>query len=270
MNLEIRSEVTFKNEKFQSLKKGKNMIAVASGKGDVGKTWFAVTLAHAFSFFRKKTLFFDCDLGIGNITTQLGLPISNDIDALVAGDITLNQIIYHCEKTKVDIIAGNSCCKGLASFPTGRLQIIRDDLMILAPLYDNVIIDAGEGVGKGGRIMPSLVGKIIVLCTSEPESITEAYAFIKVMTMQYPKTDINIVVNKVITISEGNRTYGTLLSACQNYLNVTPSLLGVVRKDTRVRDAIRNQVPMINRYPTSEATEDVMAIAKKILEESYV
>ena len=39
------------------------MIAVASGKGGVGKTWFSITLAHALSGLRQKTLLFDGDLG---------------------------------------------------------------------------------------------------------------------------------------------------------------------------------------------------------------
>ncbi|MCW8970406.1 MAG: cobyrinic acid a,c-diamide synthase, partial [Rhodospirillales bacterium] len=29
--------------------KGRNMVAIASGKGGVGKTWFAITLAHAMA-----------------------------------------------------------------------------------------------------------------------------------------------------------------------------------------------------------------------------
>lgn len=38
----------------RSLRKGKNMLAVASGKGGVGKTWFSITLAHALSTLASK------------------------------------------------------------------------------------------------------------------------------------------------------------------------------------------------------------------------
>ena len=48
---------------------------------------------------------------------------------------------------------------------------------------------------------------------------------------------------------------------------INPPLLGIIRRDTRVRDAIRNQTPLINRFPTSEAAEDVIAIARKLIAE---
>ena len=50
------------------------LTAIASGKGGVGKTWFAITLAHAWSRLGRRVLLFDGDLGLANIDIQLGLP----------------------------------------------------------------------------------------------------------------------------------------------------------------------------------------------------
>ena len=50
-----------------------NLIAVASGKGGVGKTWFSITLAHALALAGKKALLFDGDLGLANVDVQLGV-----------------------------------------------------------------------------------------------------------------------------------------------------------------------------------------------------
>ena len=55
-----------------------NMIAIASGKGGVGKTWFSVTLAHALTGLKQKTLLFDGDLGLANVDVQLGLMFTHD------------------------------------------------------------------------------------------------------------------------------------------------------------------------------------------------
>lgn len=249
----------------RSAKKGKNMIAVASGKGGVGKTWFSITLAHALSGFKQKTLLFDGDLGLANIDIQLGLMAKYDLGSVISGAMSLNQVIHHYDKGRFDIIAGRSGSAGLASMPIGRLQILGEDLSALSSSYDKVILDMGAGVEKPVRILSGLAEKIIVVCTDEPTSLTDAYAFIKIMTMQYSRCDINIVVNQANSIREGQRTYDTLLKACTNFLKINPPLLGIIRRDARVRDSIRNQTSIINRYPTSEAAEDVVAIAKKLI-----
>ena len=107
---------------LKSGRKGQNMIAVASGKGGVGKTWFSVTLAHALSAFKQKVLLFDGDLGLANIDIQLGLMAKDDLGSVISESKTLNQVVTHSDKTHCDIIAGRSGSAGLASMPIGRLQ----------------------------------------------------------------------------------------------------------------------------------------------------
>lgn len=254
-----------KNTNTRSSRKGKNMIAVASGKGGVGKTWFSITLAQALAGFRQKTLLFDADLGLANIDIQLGLMVQNDLGSVVAGHKTLNQVVHKADKLNFDIIAGRSGSAGLSSMPVGRLQILGDDLALLATSYDKIILDMGAGVEKPVRILSGMAEKIIVLCTDEPTSLTDAYAFIKIMHLQYPNSELNVVINQAASLREGQRTYDTLLKASQSFLKISPPLLGIIRRDTRVRDTIRNQTPLLTRYPTSEAADDVINIARKLV-----
>lgn len=246
-------------------RKGRNMIAIASGKGGVGKTWFSITLAHALSLYRRRVLLFDGDLGLANIDIQLGMMPKYDLGSVISGAKTLNQIIQTYDKGRFDVIAGRSGSAGLASMPIGRLQILGEDLSTIALGYDKLLLDMGAGVEKPIRILSGMAGKIIVVCTDEPTSLTDAYAFIKIMTMQYPQSNICVVVNQANSLREGQRTYDILLKACSNFLKITPPLLGIIRRDTRVRDSIRNQSSIISRYPTSEAAEDVLQIAKRLL-----
>ena len=243
------------------------MIAVASGKGGVGKTWFSITLAHALSALKQKTLLFDGDLGMANVDIQLGLMVANDLGSVVTGATTLNQIVHYCDKCRFDVIAGRSGSAGLAMMPAGRLQILSEDLALLADTYDKVILDMGAGIDKSIRILSGMAGRVIVVCTDEPTALTDAYAFVKLMVMQYPKCRVEIVVNQAETLREGRQTYNILQKACQTFLKITPPLLGIVRRDARVRDAIRSQMPIISRYPTSEAATDVIEIARKILQD---
>ena len=90
------------------------------------------------------------------------------------------------------------------------------------------------------------------------------YDFLQRNGGRFSYKSLQIVINYANSYEEGIRTYDTLRRGCEQYMSSTPRLLGVVRRDTRVRDAIRNHVLMLNRYPNSEAAEDVMNIAKKL------
>ena len=74
-----------------------------------------------------------------------------------------------------------------------------------------------------------------------------------------------IVINQVDSVLEGERVFGLIKKACDDFLKIELYLLGVIRRDTRVRDAIKNKVSIISRYPTAEASEDVWSIAKKLV-----
>ena len=245
--------------------RGRNMIAVASGKGGVGKTWFAITLSHALTNLGQRTLLFDADLGLANLDIQLGLMPKHDLGSVFAGRLTLNQAVIKSEECNFDIIAGRSGSGGLANVPSSRVQTVMDDLTLLSTAYDRVILDLGAGVERTVRQITSAVGSCIVVATDEPTSLTDAYAFIKVTNMDRPNTDIRIVINMANSTREGERTYNTLLKACEGFLKISPPLLGIIRRDTKVREAIRLQGSILTSYPNSEAATDVEAIAKKLL-----
>ena len=241
-----------------------NMIAVASGKGGVGKTWFSITLAHASAQSGLKTLLFDGDLGLANIDIQLGLMPMYDLGSVIAGKATLNQAVHHYEDGNFDIIAGRSGSGSLAAIPPSSLQNIADDLRVLAKGYDRVIVDLGAGVDRSIRMFASMAVELMIVCTDEPTSLTDAYAFIKMICTEQQKPRIHIVVNSANSPREGERTYATLLKACHGFLHIDPPLAGVIRRDTRVRDSIRNQTPILIRNPNAEAAEDVINITRRL------
>ena len=59
--------------------------------------------------------------------------------------------------------------------------------------------------------------------------------------------------------------YNTLLKACEGFLKISPPLAGVIRRDLKVREAIRNQTPILTRSPNCEAATDVEALVERLL-----
>ena len=246
--------------------KSRNMIAVASGKGGVGKTWFAITLSHALARSGRRTLLFDGDLGLANVDIQLGLNASQqDLAAVLSGRLTLSGAVKRFGRGGLDIVAGQSGSGKLAHVPTGRLQVLISDLGTLAAAYDRVVLDIGAGVEQTVRLLASQAGICAVVATDEPTSLTDAYAFIKLTHFERPGSDMRIVVNMASSTAEGERTYQAISATCERFLKISPPLLGVVRRDIRVREAIRNQEPLLSRFPASSAACDLEAIAARLI-----
>ncbi len=242
----------------------RNMIAIASGKGGVGKTWLSIALSHALARLGHSTVLFDGDLGLANVDVQLGLAPHRDIGGLLAGRYDLDEVASRYHDGGFDIIAGRSGSGALAQLGPGQLAALSNSLQAISRRYDRVVIDLGAGVERTVRRLAGLAGKCLVVATDEPTSLTDAYAFIKLCALDERAAPLSIVVNMASSQRDGERTYATLRKACDSFLKITPPLAGIVRYDARVKDAIRNQSSLLQRHPSSEASHDVEALARMI------
>lgn len=240
------------------------LIAVASGKGGVGKTWLSITLAHALTRLGKKVLLFDGDLGLANIDVQLGLMAKRDLNDVIEGNLSLERVIEHHDDGGFDVIAGRSGHGSLSAMPLQRLNDIMQQLRALLPKYDAIIIDLGAGIDKTVRFMAAAADTAIVVSTDEPTSLTDAYAFIKLSHAAGHGDNLHVVVNMTGSEKEAEQTYGTLSKACNTFLKFIPPLIGFVRQDKRVRDAIRAQSLYLTRNPGTETAQDIEAVAQRV------
>ena len=241
------------------------IIGIASGKGGVGKTWFAITLAHALARAGRRVLLFDADLGLANVDIQLGLTPARDLGAVIAGRATLREVVLRHAEGGFDIVPGRSGSGALSGLDAAVLERVLAALREAAGGYDAVLLDLGAGLDRAVRHLAAFADTLLVLVTDEPTSLTDAYAVLKLHGADRPGGDAGVVVNQATTRVAGERTHATLARACSTFLGRTPALLGVVRRDERVRDAIRRQTPLLARHPNCPAAEDVEAIARGLL-----
>jgi flagellar biosynthesis protein FlhG len=237
------------------------IIAVASGKGGVGKTWFAIALAHAAARTGRRVLLFDADLGLANVDIQLGLMPDYDLGSVIAGRVTLADAVLRHPEGCFDIIAGRSGSGALSSIEPTALEGTLAALRREAGRYDLVLLDLGAGLDRAVRRLSAWADALLVLATDEPTSLTDAYAVLKLYAADKPEGDVRVVVNQAATRQEGERTFATLQRACQTFLGKAPTCAGVIRRDDRVRDAIRRQTLLLIRHPNAPAASDVAAVA---------
>ena len=236
------------------------ILAVASGKGGVGKTWFAITLAHALARAGERVLLFDGDLGLANVDIQLGLTPAYDLTSVVDGRIGLAEAAQ-AHEGGFSILAGRSGSGALSQLAPAALEQLLAALRQDSARLDRVVLDLGAGLDRSVRRMSGFADTLLVVATEEPTSLTDAYAALKLHAADEPAGDARVVVNQASSRAAGERTYATLARACRAFLGRAPALAGVVRRDDRVRDAIRRQTLFLTRHPTAPAATDVEAIA---------
>jgi flagellar biosynthesis protein FlhG len=239
------------------------IIAVASGKGGVGKTWLSITLAHAMARSGLRVLLFDGDLGLANVDVQLGLTPDGDVGEVASGRLPLERAVLH-HPGGFDILPGRSGSGSLAALDATLLERILAALRGATAQYQVVVLDLGAGLDRAQRRMASFADTLLVVATDEPTSLTDAYAVLKLYASDIGaggRGDARVVVNQAGTFAAGERTFTTLQRACTTFLGRAPVLAGVIRRDDRVRDAIRRQTLLLVRHPTTHAAVDVEAVA---------
>lgn len=239
-------------------------IAVASGKGGVGKTWFAITLAHVLARGGRKVLLFDADLGLANVDVQLGLTPRHDLGDVVAGRAPLAAVRMQHLPGGFDILAGCSASGALSALEPATLEATLDALRRMAGEYDLVLLDLAAGIERSVRRMAAYADTLLVLVTEEPTSLTDAYAVLKLHAADRPNGDARVIVNQAASRGGGERTYTALRRACANFLQLEPPLAGIIRRDDRVREAIRRQALLLIRHPTCPAATDMEHIARSL------
>lgn len=157
----------------------KRLIAIASGKGGVGKSILALTLSINLAQRGKKVTLVDLDLGSGNLHTYLGLPYSipTIADFLLKRIDSLKKVVVDTEIENLRFISGGEYIPGIANPLYGtKLKLMRH---IKALEGEFIVMDLSPGVNLNTIDLFNLADRGILITTPEAGAVINAYAFIK-------------------------------------------------------------------------------------------
>jgi len=238
-------------------------IAIMSGKGGVGKTNISLNLAFALYSMEHRSLLMDCDLGLANLDVMLGIAPEGTLQDMLMGDADASSVIYTLADG-FDILPAASGVPELVEMDNDMCDLLLRRMQPVLSNYDYVFLDLGAGINSTVQIFAGMAAARIVVVTPEPTALTDSYALIKVLATQYKVRDFLIVVNQVENRQEESTTFKRLYAACQRFLGVEPVLLGSIRTDRNVPEAVRRQTPYVRMFPNSPATHDIIEIARKL------
>ncbi|MFC1714113.1 MinD/ParA family protein [Candidatus Poribacteria bacterium] len=238
-------------------------IAITSGKGGVGKTNIAANLGIAIAAQNKRVGIIDADLGLANIDVILKLKPRYNIEHVIAGRKTMEDI-FVSGPAGLTIIPAGSGRLSLANLPElDRDRLIRK-LMECTSDFDIMFIDTAAGISSNVMDFALTAQEIIVITTPEPTAITDAYAMIKVISQQR-KADIGIIVNMVDNPRQAGNVADRIIMAARRHINANAHFMGHILTDAAVSDAIFAQQPLVFKYPESSAAQCINVLANKIL-----
>jgi len=244
-------------------KKPVQVIAVASGKGGVGKTNVSTNLALALVAAGKHVLLMDADLGLANVDLLLGLHAPYNLSHVISGERTLEEVIIDGPEGLKIIPAASGTQLMSELSPSQHAGIIRAFSELSMPI-DVLMVDAAAGISDSVISFTRASHEVIVVVCNEPTSLTDAYALIKVLSEEHGVQRFNVLANMVRTPKEGQSLFAKLSRVADHYLNVTLDYVGAIPFDEYLVKAVKKQQAVTRAYPQSPSSLAFRKIAGKL------
>ena len=149
-------------------------IAIASGKGGVGKSTLTANLGAALSQRGRKVVLIDADIGLRSLDALLSLEntvVSDSID-VVSGDCELDHALLASETyPDLFLLPAAQFRRAKALDP----KQLRKFLSLLRVFYDYILIDCPAGIERGLRnVLNAGVDETILVTTPDDISLRSA------------------------------------------------------------------------------------------------
>ncbi len=238
------------------------VIAVTSGKGGVGKTNVSVNLAVAMSDAGRQVMLLDADLSLANIDVLLGLHPEKNLSHVIDGERTLEEIIIP-GPSGIMVVPASSGVKRLAELSTMENAGLIRAFSELNHEVDTLIIDTAAGINESVTSFSRAAQEVVVVVCDEPASITDAYALIKVLNVEYGIQRFRVLANQAHSAQEGRELFNKISRVTDRYLDVTLEFMGAIPHDEYLKKAVRKQRAVVQAYPRSRASMAFKNLAQK-------
>jgi len=239
-------------------------LAITSGKGGVGKTNVVVNLAVSLSRRGYRVLLLDADFGLGNVDILLGIDPQKDISDLLYKGASIEEVLIDYQG--ITIIPASSGVQILTEVSSDQEEILHNALSVLNDRMDLLMIDTAAGISDNVVSLLLSSDDILLVVSTEPTSIVDAYAVIKVMGELDANKRFWVVANMVEDADEGTELFRKLANASQRFLGKKINYLTHIRRDKKIVEAVRAQQPVISLFPQAAISRDFSRLSVQVIE----
>jgi flagellar biosynthesis protein FlhG len=239
------------------------VIAIASGKGGVGKTNISVNVGISLVQMGQRVVLMDADMGLANVDILLGVYPKYNLSHVLTGEKTLDEIMVTAP-SGLKLIPGASGIQKMTELSTIEQAAVIRAFSEIDQQIDVLIVDTAAGISSSVVNFSRACQEIIIVICDEPTSLTDAYAFIKLLNRDYGCNSFHIVTNMVQSVQQGKALFQKLNKVTDNYLDVTLQFVGAIPYDEYLRQSVQKQTPVVLGFPRSKSAQAMKAIAMKI------
>ncbi len=237
-------------------------LSFTSGKGGVGKTNIVINLAIQLAQMGKKVFVIDADLGLANIDIMLNLAPQFTVEDVLAGTKNINDIIME-GPLGIHILPASSGISEMQSLTAEQQMSMLRELSSLKTQYDYILIDTGAGIASNVLRFNAAVDEVCVITNTEPTSITDAYALMKIMSSKYHVNTFNLIVNES-NLQQAKSVFSRLVTVLNKFLTVNLELIGFIPRDISFVKAVKHQTPLSLLAPKSSTVKSFTNLARQI------
>jgi flagellar biosynthesis protein FlhG len=241
------------------------VIAVTSGKGGVGKTNVSVNFALAMAKLGKNVLLFDADMGLANVDVLFGLMPQYTLLHVLNGQKTPSEIILRGPGGVQIVASGSGGVQELADMNESQRNRFLDALRELQLQADVILIDTGAGLHRNVLAFVLAADEVVIVTTSEPTSLMDAYGIIKVLHREKKDPLVNVIVNMASNQTEAEEAGKKLEILSKRFLNLKVKYLGFVPRDSGMIRAVKEQKPLLLSSPMSPAAVSLNRLAQSLI-----
>jgi flagellar biosynthesis protein FlhG len=237
-------------------------IAVASGKGGVGKSTIALGLAMASGERGVRTVLVDADLGMANADILAGVRARRSVADWLAGRASLDECMVRVAP-RTWLLAGASGVARMADLDPARRMRLVAGLARVASHVDRLVVDLGAGIGAGTLDLACAADRVLVVTTPEPTSLADAYAFMKACARRGRRDGWHCAAS-MSRGGDGRAACERLARTAERHLGVVPAFAGAVPDDESVRACVRSARPVLAAAPGCPASRAIRGIESRL------
>lgn len=237
-------------------------LAIASGKGGVGKTSLSINLAIALQRLGRSVTLVDADFGLANVDIALGLKPRYDLSQWFDGEATLNGMFLDgpAGLKILPAVSGNS---KLASLNEPQRKELQRQIELENQKADFCLMDIGAGIDPVALDFASSVDQVIVVVTDTPTSLADSYALIKILHREHQVSAVQVLAN-MTNRTAGVEIYNRLCRSAKRFLNLEPKFLGTIPRDELFSAALKRRCSLIETFPKSEGALALKFVAQQV------